>query len=85
MAHIFGNVQVKAKLLIKLLFDKYFPQLIFACSNLTIGTLEHGVKLATNKDAGTTSLRWKYYTINDIILVFIVNLEYPTLFFQLWL
>ena len=57
MAQIFGNVKVKAKLLIKLLFDKYFPQLIFACSNLTIGTLEQGVKFATSKDAGTTSLR----------------------------
>ena len=57
MAQIFGNVQVKAKLLIKLLFDKYFPQLIFACSNLTIGTLEQGVKFATSKGARTTSLR----------------------------
>ena len=57
MAQIFENVQVKAKLLIKLLFDKYFPQLIFACSNLTIGTLEQGVKFATSKGAGTTSLR----------------------------
>ena len=57
MAQIFGNVKVKAKLLIKLLFDKYFPQLIFACSNLTIGTLEQGVKFATSKGAGTTSLR----------------------------
>ena len=44
MAQILGNVQVKAKLLIKPLCHKYFPQLAFACSKSTIETLEQGVK-----------------------------------------
>ena len=44
MAQILGNIRVKAKLLIKPLCDKYFPQPAFACSKLTIETLEQGVK-----------------------------------------
>ena len=44
MAQILGNVQVKAKLLIKPLSHMYLPQLVFACSKATIETLEHGVK-----------------------------------------
>ena len=49
MAQILGNIQVKAKLLIKLLCHKYFPQTAFACSKLTIETLEQGVKFVINK------------------------------------
>ena len=56
MAQILENIQVKAKLLIKPFCHKYFPQAAFPCSNLTIETLEQGVKFVINKDTRTTSL-----------------------------
>ena len=56
MAQVLGNVQVKAKLLIKPLCHKYFPQPAFPCSKLTIETLEQGVKFVVNKDTRTASL-----------------------------
>ena len=56
MAQILGNIGVKAKLLIKTLCHKYFPQPAFACSKLRIETLEQGVKFVINKDTRTTSL-----------------------------
>ena len=56
MAQILGNIPLKAKLLIKPLCHKYFPQLAFAYSKLTIETLEQGVKIVINKDTRTTSL-----------------------------
>ena len=40
MAQIYGNVRVNAKLLIKPLCHKYFPQPAFPYSKLTIKTLE---------------------------------------------
>ena len=46
MSQIFGNVQVKVKLLIKPLCHMYLPQLAFACSKSTIETLKQGVKYA---------------------------------------
>ena len=36
MAQILGNIRMKAKLLIKHLCHKYFCQLAFVCSKLTI-------------------------------------------------
>ena len=56
MAQVLGNVQVKAKLLIKPLCHKYFPQPAFPGSKLTIETLEQGVKFVVNKDTRTASL-----------------------------
>ena len=56
MAQILGNIRVKAKLLIKPLRHKYFPQPAFACSKLTVETQEQGVKFFINKDTRTTSL-----------------------------
>ena len=56
MTQILGNIRVKAKHLIKPLRDKYFPQLAFACSKLTIEALEQGGKFVINKDIRTTSL-----------------------------
>ena len=56
MAQILGNIPVKPKLLSKPLCHKYFPQPVFACSKLTIETLEQGVKIVINKDTRTTSL-----------------------------
>ena len=56
MAQILGNIRVKAQLLIKLFCHKYFPQRTFACSKLTIETVEQGVKFVINKDTRTTSL-----------------------------
>ena len=44
MARILGNVKVKAKLLIKPLCHRYFPQVAFACSNSSTETLGQGVK-----------------------------------------
>ena len=55
MAQILGNIGVKAKLLIKPLCHKYFPQLAFACSKLRIETLEQSVKFVINKDTRKTS------------------------------
>ena len=40
MAQIYGNVRVNAKLLIKSLCHRYFPQPAFPSSKLTIETLE---------------------------------------------
>ena len=40
MAQIPGNIRVKAKLLIKTLCHICFPQPAFACSKVTIETLE---------------------------------------------
>ena len=48
MARTLGNIRVKC--------HKYFPQPAFACSKLTIETLEQGVKFVINKDTKTTSL-----------------------------
>ena len=56
MTQILGTIRVKAKLLHKLSCHKYFPQPAFACSKLTIETLEQGVKFVINKDTRTTSL-----------------------------
>ena len=56
MTQILQNIRVKAKLLIKYLCRKYFPQPLFACSKLTIETLEQHVKIVINKDTRTTSL-----------------------------
>ena len=56
MAQILGNIRLKAKLLIKLLCHKYFPQPAFSCSKLAIETLEQGVKFVINKDTRMTSL-----------------------------
>ena len=56
MTQILGNIRVKAKLFIKPLRRKYFPQPAFACSKLTIEILEQGVKFVINKDIRTTSL-----------------------------
>ena len=56
MAQILGNIQVTAKLLIQPLCHKYFPQPAFACSKLTIETLEQGVKFVINKNTRMTSL-----------------------------
>ena len=56
MAQILGNMRVKAKLLIQTLCHKYFPHVAFACSKLTIETLQQGVKFVVNKDTRTTSL-----------------------------
>ena len=57
MVQILGNIQVKAKLfLIKALCHEYSPQPTFACSKLTIETLEQGVKCIINKDTRTTLL-----------------------------
>ena len=56
MAQILENIRVKTKLLIKPLRHKYFPQPAFACSKLTIETLEQGVKFVINKCTRTTSL-----------------------------
>ena len=50
MAQILRNIQLKAKLLIRTLCHKYFPQPAFACSKLTIETIEQGVKFVINKD-----------------------------------
>ena len=75
MAHILGNVQVKANFLIKPLCHKHFPQLASACSKLTMETLEQGVKFVINNYTKTKSLTLQHYTINDIVLVFIVNFE----------
>ena len=54
MAQIVGNIRVKAKLLIKPLYHKYFPQPAFVCSKLIIKTLKQGVKVVIN--TRTTSL-----------------------------
>ena len=43
MAQILENIRVKAKFSIKTLCHKYFPWPVFACSKLTIETLEPGV------------------------------------------
>ena len=56
MAQILGNTPVKATLLIKPLWHKYFPLPAFACSKSTIETLEQGVKFVINKDTRTMSL-----------------------------
>ena len=56
MAQILGNIRVKAKLLIKSLCLKNFPQPAFTCSKLTTEKLEQGVKFVINKDTRTTSL-----------------------------
>ena len=56
MTQILGNIRVKAKLLIKPLCHKYFPQPAFACSKLTMEILERGVKFVINKDIRMTSL-----------------------------
>ena len=56
MAQTLKNIRVKAKLSIKPLCHKYFPQPTFACSKLTIEILEQGVKFVINKDTRTTSL-----------------------------
>ena len=56
MTQILGNIRVKAKLLIKPLCHKYFAQPAFACSKLTIETLEQVVKFVMNKGTRTTSL-----------------------------
>ena len=74
MAQILGNVQVKAKLSIEPLCHKYFPQPAFPWSKLTIETLE-GVKFVTNKDTRTAALKWRHYTINDVVWVSIVNFD----------
>ena len=76
MAQIFGNVQVKAKLLIKPLYHEYFSQSAFACLKLTIETVEQGVKFVINKYTRMTSLIWRHYAINDIVLVSFT--PYPT-------
>ena len=59
MAQILGNIQEKAKLSIKSLCHKYFPQPAFACSKSTIATLEQGVKFVINKDTRMTSLNFQ--------------------------
>ena len=56
MAQILRNIRVKAKLSIKPLCHKYFPQPTFTCSKLTIEILEQGVKFVFNKDTRTASL-----------------------------
>ena len=55
MTQILGYIGVKAKFLIKLLCHRYFSQLAFAYSKLTIETKEQGVRFVINKDT-TTSL-----------------------------
>ena len=54
MAESLRKKRVKAKLLMKPLYHQYFPQPAFACSKLTIETLEQGVKVVIN--TRTTSL-----------------------------